>query len=68
MADYDLLRDRLDALAEELADAAIDALRAAIRAGETGRPKQERTLTQARRAVEKASGLLRNLTDGTLGE
>ena len=68
MADYDLLRDRLDALAEDLADAAIDALRAAIRAGETGRPKQERTLTQARRAVEKASGLLRNLTDGTLGE
>ena len=68
MADYDLLRERLDGLAEELADAALDALRAALHEGQTGRPHVERKLTQARRAVEKASGLLRTLAETSAEE
>ena len=53
------LADRLDAIAEELADLALDELRAALARRETGRPASEKRLTQARRAVEKASHLLR---------
>jgi hypothetical protein len=54
MADLDDLRERLEAIGEELADAAMEALRDALEAGEAGRPDRERKLTQARRAVEKA--------------
>ena len=52
--------DRLDAIAEELADLALDALRTALDRGESNRPAEERRLTQARRAVEKAAHLLRD--------
>jgi hypothetical protein len=54
MADLEALRERLEAIGEELADAAMEALRDALEAGQTGRPEKERKLTQARRAVEKA--------------
>lgn len=54
MADLEDLRQRLEAIGEELADAAMEALREALEAGEGGRPDRERKLTQARRAVEKA--------------
>lgn len=54
------MADRLEAIAEELADRAIDVLRTALSEGRTGRPDEERTLTQARRAVERAAGLLRS--------
>jgi hypothetical protein len=53
------LAERLDAIGEELADLALDHLRAALERGETARPADERRLTQARRAVEKAAHLLR---------
>jgi len=53
------LADRLEAIAEEIADLAIDEIRGAIRAGNTSRPVTEKRLTQARRAVEKAIHLLR---------
>ena len=56
-ADLDHLRDRLDGIAEELADLAIDRLRAAVD-GDEGAAAEERRLTRARRAVEKASALL----------
>ncbi len=59
MADLDGLADRLDALAEELADAALDALREAMAAGER-KPELERRLTRARRAVERAASLVRD--------
>jgi exonuclease VII small subunit len=52
------LRDRLEAIAEELADLALDRLRRAVEAGATAVPAAERRLTQARRAVEKAAALL----------
>ena len=42
-------------LFRSLADLAMDALRAAVEAGEEKRPAEERRLTQARRAVEKAA-------------
>ena len=55
----DDLADRLDAIAEELADLALDELRHALDRGEQSRPPAEKRLTQARRSVEKASHLLR---------
>jgi hypothetical protein len=61
------LADRLEAIAEEIADLAIDEIRGAIRAGSTSRPASEKRLTQARRAVEKAIHLLRT-ADRSAGE
>lgn len=60
---FEALAERLDAIAEEIADTALQELKAAVRRGEQKRPATERTLTQARRAVEKAAHLLRNLED-----
>ena len=51
------MRDRLEAIAEELADLAIDRLRAAVD-GNAGAAAEERRITRARRAVEKAANLL----------
>lgn len=60
----DDLRDRLRGIAEELADLALDRLRCAVDA-DTDDPRdpgraaaEERRLTRARRAVEKAADLL----------
>jgi hypothetical protein len=55
------LADRLDAIADELGDTALEELKGAVRRGDDKRPVAERTLTQARRAVEKAAHLLRAL-------
>ncbi len=55
--DLDHLRERLEGIAEELADLAIDRLRAAVD-GNEGAAAEERSLTRARRAVEKAANLL----------
>ena len=52
------LIDKLKGISEQLADKALDALKQAHAAGESKRPELERTLTQARRAVEKAISLL----------
>lgn len=58
--------ERLEAIAEELSDLALDRLReAASSARDLGAPDaalvaQEKRLTRARRAVEKAAALLRN--------
>lgn len=52
------IRDRLDAIASELADLAIERLRESIDAGGTELPVDERRLTRARRAVEKAAAIL----------
>ncbi|MFN8038131.1 MAG: hypothetical protein U0Q07_02875 [Acidimicrobiales bacterium] len=56
---HDDLVDRLDAIAEELAERALDVLRAAAADGADRAPTEEKVLTRARRAVEKAAGLLR---------
>jgi hypothetical protein len=57
--EFDDIRERLEAIAEELADLAIVRLRESIDAGGTELPVDERRLTRARRAVEKAAILLR---------
>jgi hypothetical protein len=65
MADLDELADRLHAVAEELGDVAFDRLREATSgARRTGAPDpvlvaEEKRLTRARRAVEKAELILR---------
>jgi hypothetical protein len=54
MADVADIRSRLQAIAEELADAGMDVLREAVAAGATKRPEADRHLGKARRAVERA--------------
>jgi len=58
-ARHDDLADRLDAIAEELSDLALDVLRRAVDRGDAARPAEEKRLSTARRAVEKAAHLLR---------
>ncbi|MFM7880043.1 MAG: hypothetical protein ACKO93_05335 [Acidimicrobiaceae bacterium] len=50
--------DQLKTISDQLADQALSVLKEAHAAGESKRPEAERTLTQARRAVEKAISLL----------
>ena len=49
---------QLKLISEQLADEALSVLKQAHAAGESKRPEVERTLTQARRAIEKAISLL----------
>lgn len=57
-ADLDEVRQRLEGIAEELADMALERLRAAVYGDEPGAAADERRLTRARRAVEKAVAIL----------
>ena len=52
------LRSRLEAISETLADLAIAALRDALGSGDPDAAAEERRLTRARRAVDKAAALL----------
>ena len=61
--EFEDIRSRLEAIAEELADLAIVRLRESIDAGGQELPVDERRLTRARRAVEKAVDLLRESDD-----
>jgi len=56
--EFDDIRARLEAISEELADLALVRLRESIDAGGTEFPVDERRLTRARRAVDKAAGIL----------
>jgi hypothetical protein len=56
--EFDDIRTRLQGISEELADLAIDRLRESIDNGGNELPVDERRLTRARRAVEKAVHLL----------
>ncbi len=49
---------QLKIISEQLADKALTVLKQSHAAGESKRPEHERTLTQARRAIEKAISLL----------
>jgi hypothetical protein len=64
--EFDDIRGRLELIAEELADLAIIRLRESIDAGGHELPVDEKRLTRARRAVEKAIGLLTE-PDDTFG-
>jgi hypothetical protein len=61
--EFDDIRVRLETIAEELAELAIIRLRESIDAGGTELPVDERRLTRARRAVEKAIAVLREPDD-----
>lgn len=56
--EFDDIRGRLEGIAEELTDLAIIRLRDSIDAGGTELPVDEKRLTRARRAVEKAIHIL----------
>ena len=58
---YAELAARLRDIAGELDDAALDVLNRAVADGATARPAEDKALTQARRAVEKAATLLESL-------
>lgn len=61
--EFDDIRGRLELIAEELAELAIRRLQESIDAGGTELPVDERRLTRARRAVEKAVGILQEPDD-----
>lgn len=63
--ELDDVRSRLEAISEELADLAIERLRESIDAGGTELPLDEKRMTRARRAVEKAIHLLKQADEGT---
>ncbi|HUP74369.1 MAG TPA: hypothetical protein VM282_15105 [Acidimicrobiales bacterium] len=56
--EFDDIRTRLEAISEELTDLAIARLRDSIDNGGHELPVDEKRITRARRAVEKAIGLL----------
>lgn len=57
---YEQLADRLDAIAEELADLALDRLRSALEDdGADAAAAEERRITKARRRIVEAADLLR---------
>jgi hypothetical protein len=56
--EFDEIRARLEVIAEELADLALIRLRESVDAGGTELPVDEKRLTRARRAVEKAIAVL----------
>jgi hypothetical protein len=61
--EFDDVRKRLESISEELADLAIERLRESIDAGGTELPVDERRLTRARRAVDKAIAVLQEGDD-----
>ena len=61
--EFEDIRMRLESISEELADLAIVRLRESIDAGGHELPVDERRLTRARRAVEKAISVLREPDD-----
>lgn len=61
--EFDDIRSRLEGIAEELSDLAIVRLRESIDAGGQELPVDEKRLTRARRAVEKAINLLEEPDD-----
>jgi hypothetical protein len=61
--EFEDIRRRLEAISEELADLAMARLRESIDAGGDELPVDERRLTRARRAVDKAASILADQTD-----
>ena len=55
------LADRLEGINEELDEMMFDLLREASAAGSGERPRADKRLSQARRAIDKAAHLLRQL-------
>jgi hypothetical protein len=64
MTEYAGLIERLESVAADLDEIAFDRLREAVADGEVVRPADDKQLMQARRAIEKAVGVLRRLDEG----
>ncbi|MGH9182635.1 MAG: hypothetical protein ACRDZ9_02260 [Acidimicrobiales bacterium] len=62
--ELDDIRGRLEVIADELADLALDRLRAAVDRGGGREVVDEKRLTRARRSVEKAMHLLAEADEG----
>lgn len=62
---YEALAERLREIASDLDEASFDLLHDAVASGATTRPAADKTLTQARRAIEKAANLLDSLATDT---
>ena len=63
MTRYGDLAEQLEAIVAEIDEVSFDLLQQAVADGATQRPPEDRTLTQARRSVEKAAVLLRRLAE-----
>ena len=61
--DFGGMIDRLESIAADLDELAFDRLREAVADGEVTRPADDKKLMQARRAIEKAAGVLRQLDE-----
>lgn len=61
--EHDDIRQELENISERLGDRIMTVLRDAIEAGASGRPPQERQLTRARAAVDKAVNILVRLDE-----
>jgi hypothetical protein len=61
--EFDDIRRRLEMISEELADLSIERLKESIDAGGGELPVDEKRLARARRAVEKAIGILQEPDD-----
>ena len=64
--EFDDIRHRLQAIADELADLGLERLRESIDAGGVELPVDERRLARARRAVLKAAEVLAEPDDADL--
>ena len=61
--EFDDLIERLESVAADLDELAFDRLREAVADGDLARPPDDKKLIQARRAIEKAVGVLRQLDE-----
>jgi hypothetical protein len=61
--EYATFVDRLESIAADLDELAFDRLREAVAEGEVERPADDKKLMQARRAIEKAAAVLRQLDE-----
>jgi hypothetical protein len=61
--EFDDIRSRLESISEELADLSIQRLKESIDAGGDELPVDEKRIARARRAVEKAIGILSDRSD-----
>ncbi len=61
--EYAAFVERLESIAADLDEMAFDRLREAVADGDVVRPADDKKLMQARRAIEKAAGVLRQLDE-----
>lgn len=60
-SEHEDLRIQLESISEQIGDRTFTMLREAVAAGASGRPPEEKVLSRARSAVDKAAHLLAGL-------